>query len=225
MYTVTEAWKAAYPGACMGILALNQVRNPTEHTGLEERKAQLEEDLRSRYAGFDRPRLKALPELEAYANYYKQFKKTYHVQLQLESVALKDKPLPRVAALVETMFMAELDNLLLTSGHDLDLVQAPVTIDIATGTESYVLFNGQDQQPQPGDMLTRDAQGILSSIIYGPDKRTRIRPQTQRALFTVYGPSGIRPEQVRKHMDDIYVLAKLVSPDSQIETLEIFEAN
>ena len=61
--------------------------------------------------------------IQAYAAYYERFNKTYHVQLQLESVALKGKSIPRVSALVEAMFMAELENLLLTAGHDLDVVQ------------------------------------------------------------------------------------------------------
>ena len=34
--------------------------------------------------------------LQAYAAYYKQFKKTYHVQLQVESIVLKGKGLPNV---------------------------------------------------------------------------------------------------------------------------------
>jgi hypothetical protein len=34
-------------------------------------------------------------------------------------VALKGKAIPRQAALVEAMFMAELENLILTAGHDL----------------------------------------------------------------------------------------------------------
>ena len=46
--------------------------------------------------------------IPAYNACYKGFKKTYHVQLQLESVALKGRSIPRVAALMEAMFMAEL---------------------------------------------------------------------------------------------------------------------
>ena len=45
----------------------------------------------------------------------KHLKKTYHVQHQLESVVLKGKSLPNVAALVAAMFMAERDDLLLTA--------------------------------------------------------------------------------------------------------------
>ncbi|MBN1304613.1 MAG: hypothetical protein JXA13_09275 [Anaerolineales bacterium] len=224
MYQLTDTFKKAYPGAAIGILAVRQVSNPSRHKQLEERKSQLENELRLRFVDFDRPRLKTLPVLDVYARYYKKFKKTYHIQLQLESIVFKNKPIPSVAALVEAMFMAELDNQLLTSGHDLDLVQGPVAMDVATGEEVYTLFNGQDQQLQPNDMIISDEQGILSSIIYGPDKRTRIRSETQSSLFTVYGPAGIESRLIEKHLDDIISYVKLVSPDVQVETRKVFSA-
>src|SRR5690242_8621883 len=110
---VTPAWHAAYPGAHAGFLALREVANPNHHPELDQHKAALEQALRERYAGSDRAALAQLPVLKAYADYYKRFRKTYHVQLQLESVAFKGKLLPAVAALVEAMFMAELSDLLL----------------------------------------------------------------------------------------------------------------
>ena len=111
VFTVSKGWKTTYPGAAVGILAMHEAVNPQRHPALDERKEQLEMDLRSRYAGYDRAELKALPVLEAYGAYYKKFKKTYHVQLQLESIVFKGKSIPSVAALVEAMFVAELKNL------------------------------------------------------------------------------------------------------------------
>ena len=92
---VSPSWQAAYPGACIGILAMRDVANPTDCPPLDERKAALEEELRARFQGQDRAAIRAQPTLAAYAAYYRQFRKTYHVQLQLESVALKGKPIPK----------------------------------------------------------------------------------------------------------------------------------
>ena len=85
-FMVSEVWKAAYPGAAIGILAMRGVSNPDRHAELDERKKELEHQLRSKYSGYDRSSLRSLPTIQAYNNYYKPFKKTYHVQLQLESV-------------------------------------------------------------------------------------------------------------------------------------------
>lgn len=82
------------------------------------------------------------PVLQAYNTYYCRFKKSYQVQLQLESIAWKGKSIPSVSALVEAMFMAEMKNMLLTAGHDLDVLQLPLTLDVSKGTESYQLMRG-----------------------------------------------------------------------------------
>ena len=143
MFNVTDDWKSAFPGAAGGILAMSNVANPSRDDALEEAKRGLEEELRSRFAGADRTTLRDLGPIRAYNEHYRKHRKTYHVQLQLESVALKGRPLPRVAALVEAMFMAAVKNMLLTAGHDLDAVQGPITLDVSTGDERYTLMNGQ----------------------------------------------------------------------------------
>lgn len=222
MFIVSEAWKAAYPGAAIGVLAMHDVVNPEHHPALDRRKEELEDQLRSQYAGYDRAALRALPTLQAYHTYYKRFKKTYHVQLQLESVALKGKSIPSVATLVEAMFMAELKNLLLTAGHDLEALQMPVRVDVADGSERYLRLNGQEQVLKPGDMMIADAQGIMSSVLYGPDSRTRISSETRQVLLTVYAPPGIGEQAVHQHLQDIQANVMLVAPDAQVESLKVY---
>ena len=111
MLIVTEEWKQTYPGAATGILAMRNVANPAVHPALEEQKSQLEREIRARFSGADRAAIKALKTIAAYNDYYKKFKKTYHVQAQLESILFKDRSIPNVAALVEAMFMAEIKNI------------------------------------------------------------------------------------------------------------------
>jgi DNA/RNA-binding domain of Phe-tRNA-synthetase-like protein len=222
MFIVSEAWKTAYPGAAVGVLAMRNVINPERHAALDKRKEDIEDQLRSRFAAYDRAALKALPIIQAYDTYYKRYKKTYHVQLQLESVVLKGKSIPRVAALVEAMFMAELKNLLLTAGHDLEAVQRPVKIDVAEGSERYIRLNGQEQELKPGDMMIADAQGVISSVLYGPDRRTQITSETRQVLFTVYAPSGIGEQAVYDHLRDIQANVLLVAPEAEVELLEVY---
>lgn len=224
-FHVTEDWKRTYPGAAVGVLVLQNVTNPCEHPQLEARKEALVSELRRKFAPFDREALKAQPILAAYRAYYKGFKKTYHVRLQLESVVHKGKSIPKVAALVEAMFMAELKNLLLTAGHDMDVVVPPVRIDVGSGDERYIKMNGQEQIVKEKDMLIADNEGVLSSILYGPDQRTRIRPETKRALFTVYAPPGIGGVAVREHLEDIQENARLITPEAEEEILHVFTAD
>src|SRR5512145_3532386 len=159
MFEVTSAWKSTYPEAHAGVLVMRSVSNPAQHAALESKKKALEEQLRAQFAGQDRAAIASHPVLQAYAEYYRRFKKTYHIQLQLESIVLKGKSIPGVAALVESMFMAEMQDLLLTAGHDLDKLNLPLTLDIANGTETYALLRGDEQTLKPDDMLIRDQTG------------------------------------------------------------------
>lgn len=222
MFTVSEAWKRDYPEAAVGVLAMGDVANPASHPAMDRVKGELEEQIRARFAS--REELRALDRLQAYRTYYKRFKKTYHVQLQLESIAFKGKSIPRVAALVEAMFTAELKNLLLTAGHDLDVVEPPVTLDVSRGSERYVRINGQEQQLKTGDMFICDTKGVLSSVIYGPDQRTRIQPVTNRVLFTVYAPAGIAAGAVLQHLQDMEAYVRLIAPKAETELLQVYEA-
>ena len=216
MLHVSETWRAAYPGASIGLLAMRGVSNPEHHPLLEQRKAELQAELRSRYGGLERAQLKAHPVLQAYGAYYRRFGKTYHLQLQLESVVLKGRPLPGAAALVEAMFMAELKSLLLTAGHDLDALRGRPSVEVATGEQSYTTLSGQQQGLKAGDMFIRDQESVLSSVLYGPDSRTRLTSATTGVLFTVYVPAGIEAALVEEHLASIKDNVLLVAPSAEI---------
>jgi DNA/RNA-binding domain of Phe-tRNA-synthetase-like protein len=225
MITPSPEWQAAYPGAAAGALVMHHVVNPANHSELDQRKAELENDIRARFGQSDRAALSALPSIQPYVAYYARFKKTYHVLLQLESVALKGKALPRVAALVECMFMAELKNQLLTAGHDLDALQGSIRLDVAQGDERYIMFNGQEQTLKPNDMYIADEAGIISSVIYGPDRRSCLTEATRRSLFTVYAPPGIDPQAVHDHLCDIQANVLLIAPQAEVVSLHVYRAN
>jgi len=225
MFQQSDRWKKLYPTAHTGVLVMREVVNPPHHDGLEKRKAALEEELRARFAGQDRAAILSHPILQAYEAYYRQFKKTYHVQLQLESIIFKGKSIPSVAALVEAMFMAEMNDLLLTAGHDLDFVRLPMTLDAAQGNETYTLLRGTEQITKADDMMIRDSDGILSSIIYGPDQRTQITPQTRNAVFTAYAPAGVSEEATMNHLKEIRRNIELIAPNAKVELLKVFSAD
>jgi DNA/RNA-binding domain of Phe-tRNA-synthetase-like protein len=225
IFQISKTWKTAFPGAHAGVLILSEAANPAHHPILEAHKDALEQELRVRYSGQDRAALLRQPVLQAYAAYYGQFRKTYHVQLQLESLLFKGKSIPSQAPLVEAMFMAEMNNLLLTAGHDLDIVRVPITLDAAEGTESYTLLRGEAQIPKAGDMMIVDREGIISSIVYGPDQRTQITAQTRNLLFTVYAPTGIDEQLIRHHLVEIQQNVQLIAGSAKVELLEVYDAS
>jgi DNA/RNA-binding domain of Phe-tRNA-synthetase-like protein len=220
----SSAWIAAYPGAAVGVLRMSGVRNPESDAGLDALLDRTAEDLRARHAGQSRVDLLAGPELAAYAGYYRRFDKTYHVLLQLESVAFKGRPLRARGALVGAMFRAELETGLLTAGHDADLFVGGLTIDLVAAGDAYTGIGGRAIEAAPGDMCIRDGAGIVSSVVYGPDDRTRLGAETRAAVFTTYAPAGIGRDAVARHLEAIGAGVRVVAPDSVVEGLEVREA-
>ena len=219
---ITKEWKDAFPGASVGVLVMRNTVNPKNNPDLDNKMKEIEDEIRNNFSESGREGIRALPTIRSYTEYYKKFKKTYHVMLQLESVALKNRNLPRISALVSAMFTAELKNQLLTAGHDISKLQRPIVLNIATGNESYTGMNGKVQNLNSDDMFISDNVGVISSIIYGPDNRTPITSDTSDVMFTVYGPAGISTEQIKNHLEDISSYVKLVSSDAVTEILEIY---
>jgi len=123
------------------------------------------------------------------------------------------------------MFMAEVKNLLLTAGHDLEAVVEPVTLDVSRGDEYYVRLNGQEQRLKPGDMMMTDSRGVISSVLYGPDYRTRITLNTHHVFFVVYAPKGIGEEAIRQHLDDIRANVMIIAPEAEVGQLDVWGAS
>ena len=159
---LTARWHQVFPGSHVGLLSVANVDNHKRSTPLDDRKLEVEAELRRKYGGLSRTELQELEVLRAYREYYRRFDQTYHVQSQLESVVHKNKSLPNVSPLVDANFVAELQSLVLTAGHDADLLELPVRIDATRGGEAFEQMNGTARTLKPNDMMMLDASGIVT---------------------------------------------------------------
>ena len=219
--TATDAWKERHPGAQMGLLEISGVDNAKPSPALEQEKRAIEERLHEKYAGFSRDDFLALPVMGAYHRYYRSFGYTYHVLLQLESVVLKGKSLPKVSPLVDANFAAELETLILTAGHDVAQLEAPIVIDVARNGDEITQMNGNRKHVPAGDMLMRDAQGVACAILRGQDNRSPISKATTHVLYVSYVPDGVTEEQVRAQLDAMEKLVRLFAPECIVEQSQI----
>lgn len=221
---VSERWKKTFPGAHIGTLVVGNVDNSKRPTPLDGRKQEVEAELRDKYAGLARADLVTIDTLKAYRSYYKKFRKTYHVQLQLESIVHKGKALPDLSPLVDACFMTELETLILTAGHDADTLELPVNIEASTGTETLVGMNKNKITLKPDDMIMSDEKGVICTVIYGQDRRTLISVKTRRALYVAYVPAGIEKTALYDHLQKIKDYVFLFAPDATLEHLEVYGA-
>ena len=222
---VTDQWRKAFPGAQIGILLMGNVDNTNRPSPLDDLKKNLVSSLRSRYEGHSRADLLEMAVLRTYRSYYGNFGNTYHVQLQLESILHKEKSLPSVSPLVDAVFAAEMETLLLTAGHDADQLCAPVKIDMGLGTEKLIRINGTEKTIKAGDMMMTDAKGVVCTILYGQDRRTPISPKTRRALYVTYVPAGVEADMVSCHLETIKRNILLFSPEAEMEYQTLLRAD
>lgn len=223
-FSVSNRFRARYPGAIVGCLAVSGVPNLTHSDALERRVDEVELRLRERSAGLDRAGLRALPPFDRYGEFYRQFGQTYHVLQQVESVGLKGKPIPRRSALVEAVFAEELEHGVLSAIHDAAFIGESLWADVATGGESMVTYAGTERSLRVDDMYIRDETGILSSVLDGPAIRARVEPTTERVVVCVYAPAGVGVELVDRHLDAVAANMHRISSQASADSRSIIVA-
>lgn len=222
--STTTQWQTTFPGGQIGILEIAGVDNQKRPSPLDAHKEAVVTAVRAQYADWDRPKLLELETLGAYKNYYKKFSKTYHVQLQLESILYKGRSLPNVSPLVDSAFAAEIKTHILTASHDVEKLRPPIIFDASDGSETMTQMNGKQRTLKANDMIMRDASGTVCTIIYGQDNISPITPQTSHALYIAYVPSGISTAIVEQHLEAMKQNVLLFAPDATVVQQRIFHA-
>ncbi len=214
---LTPAFCSAYPDGIFGVLIAHGCANRTQVLAIAADKQAVEGRLRERFPG---ETIDADPVARAYAQYFRRYGGRYPVVHQAKTV-LARRSIESSSALVEAMFTAELDSLVLTSGHDLRALRLPLAVDVAVAGDSYTRLSRKDQMLKAGDMIVRDAEGIIASVAYGPDDRTRLRPDTDAALFGAWCPMGITPMIVEAHLEKLAALLRQEWPASTVEPVRL----
>jgi len=216
MITIDPKIYSRYPGFHCAWMTVTNAGQTADRPALDLLKGEGIRQLKKQHAGYERSSFIRTEPVCRYVQYYKSFGRTYPVLQQLESILLKDKGLPAVGALIEAMFLAEVQNLLLTAGHDRNCLQGKLNLQTADGTETYHGITGKEQQLTAGDLCISDECGILSSILGGPDQRTKITADTKDVLYFVYGVDGVTKEQLSRHLEMIAACLGTVIPEAQI---------
>ncbi len=203
-FTVRPELKIMYPTAVFGGLTIANQQNMKKHPGLEQAKRQLETRIRDDYPdpGED-------PVVQAYAGYFDRWGRTYPIEFQIKSVK-KGRTFPQVSTHVDCMFMAELEDRVLTSGHDMNAVQGGLVYDLADDGEEYVKLNGKEQVLVKNDVVLRDDEGVLASVLFGPAARTSIGMGTVNPLYFAWCPVGVSRETVDEHLSTMLGYLRMV---------------
>ena len=218
---LTPAFCLAFPSGLFGALVVRGCPNRKRAAALDAEKRAVEARLRERFGvvGIDGD-----PVARAYAEHFRRHGTRYPVVHQAKAI-LQGRSIESPSALVEAMFTAELDSLILTSGHDLESLSSPLRVDVALEDDVYTKLSLKGQTARRGDMIVRDLEGIIASVVYGPDHRTRLREETTDALFGAWCPLGLTAAAVGAHLETLAALMRREWPDAAIDPPRILSAS
>ncbi len=221
MLTIDNAVFSNCPDTKMGVLAMKNV-DASAPLAPDIISDALDE-IRRRYGHLERAGLKELHPVSAYVAYYKKYGYSYHVLAQVESVLQGKKQLRAESGLLQAMFLTELETMLLTAGHDLGKLRIPVTLNIAAGNEVYLTISGKETNAVQGDLMVCDGNGVISSILRGPDFASRITASTTAVLFTLYAPPGIETGYIREALETMRDRIASFSSSADTVLLHVYE--
>jgi DNA/RNA-binding domain of Phe-tRNA-synthetase-like protein len=194
---LTYDLKEKYPSSRFGSLIIRNNPNRKRNETLEELKRDLEKKIRKYPVEVAKDNM-----IKYYNTYFKMWKKVYPIEYQINTIK-SGRKFPRVSVLVDSMFIAELKNKILTSGHDLDAIQGDLTFDVSKGGEKYLQLNGQEKDLKMNDVVLKDNEGILASILYGPTKRTSVTLKTKNTLYFAWCPYFMDEKIIKDHLNAI----------------------
>ncbi len=220
MLTIDEKVRAVYPGAKMGIMVIKDI----SYSSLipEPMITEFRNNLYGKYAHLERNELKKLYPVDVYITYYKKFGYNYHLLAQLESVLKGKKSMKSASGLLLAMFLSELDGMLLTAGHDFTKLQLPLQLKIADGTEFYQSISEKEVVTVKNDLILCDSKGPVSSILRGPDYKSRITSSTTEVLFSIYAPPDIDADYIKDNLLKLEKSISTLSLSSRTDLLQVF---
>jgi DNA/RNA-binding domain of Phe-tRNA-synthetase-like protein len=186
-----------FPDLKVSTMEVRNLENKKVDESLEKEKRKIEADIRNNAKDYLESET-----IKKYSLFFKKFEKKYPIEYQIKSIA-SGKSFPSQYTVVEAMFMAELKNMYLTAGHDLDLIKGSLSTKITKGNEEYVNISGKEMKLKPEDIVSEDGFDIISSVLFGLDRRTMITEKTKNFLFFAYYPYGEENTKIRNHFEDI----------------------
>ncbi len=199
--------KLAYPDLKVAIIEIRLSEEPKFNQEINDLKKELEEKIRKDYKNPEN-----LSRIIKYHSFYKKFDSKVPMEFQIRSI-LNNKGIPTFNPIVTCLFMAELKNIILTAGHDLDKLSEEIEVLCSDGAEEYTKINGKIQKLKKNDIFAKNNLNIISSVLYGPDSKTKITNETKNCLFMCYS-FGLNEEDLRNHLNDLAGYLKIFVKDN-----------
>ena len=154
---------------------------------------------------------------DAYFRYFRKFKKTYPVMMQVESFLLKGRPFPEGRYINAVAFLTEMKTRILMGTHDADRVEGDIVFYTEIEKVPFPSIHGSEGHSYPGDTTGRDDAGVIISMIAGADSRTCLQEDSRHVLYLVFGTPVTSAEVLEECLDQVEIYAKTLAPDAETQ--------
>jgi hypothetical protein len=149
---------------------------------------------------------------EPYFRYFRKFKKTSPVMMQVESFLLKGRPFPDGRYNNAVAFLTELKTRCLLGSHDADRIEGYLVIYTESEKTGFPSIHGGEAHSYPGDVTCRDDISIVVSMIAGADSRTCLSDDSRHVLYFAFGTPGMEPEILKGYLEQVEEYVKVLAP-------------
>jgi len=212
--TVSEAYKARYPGVGFGITLISGCKPVTDQQAYDHYKRKLLRKMRKR---------ETLAEITARINTYDSFFQSFGFECPLPKHLKRtvNSGFPQYNLMVDAHFMAEMCAGILVAVTDYDRFEGKLTLDVAKAGEISKGMGQRDFVTKEGEIVLRDEKDIVCVLCQGADEKTRVKDETKNVFFYAYAVPGIDSVHLE---DGLTVAAEAMAEfgGGKIEGIEVY---
>ncbi len=212
--TVSEAYKARYPGVGFGLTLITGCKPVTDHQAYDHYKRKLLRKMR---------RKETLAEITARINTYDAFFQSFGFECPLPKHLKRtiNSGFPQYNLMVDAHFMAEMCAGILVAVTDYDCFDGKLTLDVAKAGEASKGMGQRDFVTKEGEIVLRDEKDIVCILCQGADEKTRVKDETRNVFFYAYAVPGIDSVHLE---DGLTVAAETMAEfgGGKIEGIEVY---
>lgn len=212
--TVSEAYKARYPGVGFGLTLITGCKPVTDQQAYDHYKRKLLRKMRKR---------ETLAEITARINTYDSFFQSFGFECPLPKHLKRtvNSGFPQYNLMVDAHFMAEMCAGILVAVTDYDRFDGKLTLDVAKAGEISKGMGQRDFVTKEGEIVLRDEKDIVCILCQGADDKTRVKEETRNVFFYAYAVPGIDSGHLK---DGLTVAAETMAEfgGGKIEGIEVY---
>ena len=154
---------------------------------------------------------------DPYFRYFRKFKKTYPVMMQVESFLLKGRPFPEGRYINAVAFLTELKTRILMGTHDAERIDGDIVIYTEAEKVPFPSIHGSEGHSYPGDTTGRDDSGVIISMIAGADSRTCLHEDSTHVLYLAFGTPSTSAEVLHECLDQAEEYVRTLAPSAELQ--------